>query len=99
MNVCSAEFLAEVARRAVMSDCHTNTSGVRRTSTLETKFQISSSLKPLDLQFSNFTWSMIQLQGFRVNLGKIEFERWSPLLKTVNNNFSRNKPIFGMEYQ
>ena len=39
-------------------------------------------LKPLRQLLSNFTWSMIRLQSFRItNLGKVKNPRWPPLLK------------------
>ena len=35
------------------------------------------SLKPLDLQFSNFTWSITCLQSLRIiQLGQVENPRW-----------------------
>ena len=45
--------LAHLAQRAIVSYCHTNVSGMHH---LTTNTQ-TSSIKLLDLQFSNFTWS------------------------------------------
>ena len=49
---------------------------------LKTNIQTWSSIKVLDLQFSNLTWGMTWLQGLRiVKLGQVEYPRWPLLLK------------------
>ena len=46
------------------------------------QLQATFSLKPLHQLLSNFTWSMIRLQGFRITkLGQVKNPRWPPLLK------------------
>ena len=51
-------------------------------------------LKPLRQLLSNFTWSMIRLQGFRIiNLGKVKNPRWPTLLKIVKPS----KSTFSLE--
>ena len=81
-------FLAHLTQRAIMKYCHC----IRRASSINNGKQIvqiiSFSIKPLDLQVSNFTWSMTWPQALRtVKLGQIEYPSWPPLLKTVKINF------------
>ena len=50
-------------------------------------------LKPLRQLLSNFTWSMIRLQGFRIiNLGEVKNPRWPPLLKIAKPSKSTFSP-------
>ena len=51
-------YLAHLARRAIVSYCHINASGVRRPSTLDNKYSNIFFYKTTELQFSNFTWSI-----------------------------------------
>ena len=45
------------------------------------------------LLLSNFTWSMIRLQGFRtINLGYVKNPRWRPLLKIAKPSKSTFSP-------
>ena len=66
---------------------------------LKTNIQ-TSSIKLLDIQFWNFTWSMTWLQGLRiVKLGQVEYGRWPLLLKiaktTKSSSFPEPLDIFG----
>ena len=68
------------------------------------QLQTTFSLKPSHRLLSDFTRSMIGLQGFRiVNLGQVKNPRWPPLLNiaiTKKNFFFSPKPlgIIGYEF-
>ena len=68
---------------------------------LKANIQTSSSIKLLDLQFSNFTWSMTRLQGLsNVKLGRSNIQDGCVLLKIAKTTKSISSPEnFGMEYQ
>ena len=56
-------------------------------------FKHTSSIKVLDLWFSNFSWSITWLQSLRiVKLGQVECLRWPLLLKTAKITKSTSSP-------
>ena len=57
------------------------------------QLQTTFSIKLLCRLLSNFTWSMIRLQGFRIiNLGQAKNPRWPPLLEIAKTSKSTSSP-------
>ena len=77
-------FLAHLARRAIMSYCHTNVSAclVRRPLTLENKYSNIFFYKTTGPTVLKFHMKHDLTHGLRiVKLGKVEYPRWPLLLK------------------